>query len=64
MTFNAGPGNYVFAQETQPGRWKPICIGETSNLSERFDSHHKSSCIEQRGFNPLLGRKVVTACGN
>ena len=39
--FKAAPGNYIFAKETSPGRHLPIYIGETEDLSERFDSHHK-----------------------
>ena len=48
-TFKAVPGNYVFARETSPNRYKPIYIGETSDLSERFDSHHKMACITRNG---------------
>jgi len=43
------PGNYIFAKQTQPGRWTPIYAGETGDLSERFDHHHKMACILQRG---------------
>ena len=39
--FKAVPGNYIFAKETAQGRHSPIYIGETADLSERFDNHHK-----------------------
>ena len=57
VTFSAEPGNYVFAQETKPGSWKPIYIGETSDLSERFDSHHKASCIQRHGVTTIHVQK-------
>ena len=43
------PGNYIFAKESSPGIWTPIYIGETQDLGERFDSHHKTKCIERKG---------------
>lgn len=43
----AEPGNYVFARETTPNWFHPIYIGETGDLSERFDNHHKMPCIRQ-----------------
>ncbi len=43
------PGNYIFAKENSPGKWTPVYIGETKDLSERFDDHHKMPCIEQNG---------------
>ena len=48
-SFKAEAGNYIFAAETNPGRWRPIYIGETSDLSERFDDHHKMPCIRRNG---------------
>jgi hypothetical protein len=47
--FSSKPGNYVFARETSPGRFVPVYIGETSDLSERFDNHHKAACISRNG---------------
>lgn len=43
------PGNYCFAKETEPSKWRPIYFGETGDLSERFDNHHKMPCIRQEG---------------
>jgi hypothetical protein len=45
----AKAGNYVFAKETTPGNWRPIYFGETKNLSERFDYHHKIECARGNG---------------
>ena len=49
--FKAAAGNYIFAKETSPGngKWLPIYIGETKDLSERFDDHHKMGCIKRNG---------------
>ena len=45
--FNAAPGNYVFAEEAGPGLFLPIYIGQTSDLSERFDRYHVMPCIKR-----------------
>ena len=47
--FKPEAGNYIFAEETKPGTYKPIYIGETGDLSERFDDHHALPCIEREG---------------
>jgi len=46
---NESPGNYVFAKETKTESFVPIYIGETGDLSERFNNHHKMPCIRQHG---------------
>jgi hypothetical protein len=48
-TFRPVAGNYVFAREVKPGHWKPIYIGETGDLSTRFDGHHKAKDILSHG---------------
>ena len=48
-TLKQVPGNYIFAKETQSGPWTSIYAGETGDLSERFDNHHKMSCIKRNG---------------
>jgi len=42
-------GNYVFASQTEPGRYRPIYVGQTADLSERFENHHQMPCIRQYG---------------
>ena len=49
QTFSVAPGNYIFAKQTGPNPWIPIYIGETSDLSERFDNHHAMPCIKRNG---------------
>lgn len=48
-TFKAVAGNYIFAKEMKPGYWKPVYIGETSDLSSRFLNHHQNDCIDKNG---------------
>ena len=48
--FNNGqPGNYIFVKLSNDQKWIPIYIGETKDLGERFDGHHKMSCIKRKG---------------
>jgi hypothetical protein len=47
--FKQTPGNYIFAGETKPDTLSPIYIGQTGDLSERFDNHHKMPCIRREG---------------
>ncbi|GBF59401.1 hypothetical protein PbB2_03101 [Candidatus Phycosocius bacilliformis] len=42
----AKPGNYVFCKIDTNKRWIPIYMGQTENLSERFDGHHAMPCIK------------------
>ena len=46
-TFKEVPGNYIFTKR-ENGRWRPIYVGETENLGERFDTHHKAQCIARK----------------
>lgn len=48
-SFRAEPGNYVFAKESTPNRWLPLYVGQTGDLSERFDGHHKLDCAKRKG---------------
>ena len=48
-TFNKSPANYVFAKETKPDVLLTIYVGETEDISERFDNHHKMPCILRNG---------------
>ena len=49
-------GNYIFARETESGRYTPIYIGETGDLSDRFDNHHKAECIGNEGATHIHAR--------
>ena len=45
------PAVYAYTKEGSGLiRWRqPIYIGETGDLSTRFDSHHKADCAEDHG---------------
>lgn len=47
--FVAKPGNYIFAKTNSQNQWEAAYIGETENLSERFDNHHAMPCINRNG---------------
>ena len=48
-TFKEIPGNYIFAKETQRGRWSACYIGQTDNLGERLGNHEKEPCSTRAG---------------
>jgi len=48
------PGNYIFAKQNAAGNWIAIYIGETKELDERFDNHHKMLCIKKHGATHIL----------
>ena len=56
-TFTATPANYIFAKETKPRTWEAVYIGQTGNLSERFDDHHKMPCIRRNGATHIHAHK-------
>ena len=53
-TFEAVGGVYHISKRTlkqDSGSHAKIYIGQTADLSTRFDSHHKQSCFDQRNAN-------------
>jgi len=48
-TFTKSPANYVFAKKSTEGKFSNIYTGETGDISERFDNHHKMPCIKREG---------------
>jgi hypothetical protein len=52
--FHALGAVYIFSVRTVTngkGSHDPIYIGETGDLSERFDQHHKAKCIKAKNPN-------------
>ena len=45
----SGSGCYAFIKKPTKTGHPIVYIGETGDLSERFDSHHKAQCIERNG---------------
>ena len=56
-TFNKSPANYVFAKATKPDALRAIYVGETGDISERFDDHHKMTCIRDNGATHICVHK-------
>ena len=54
-TYKAVPANYVFvkeitaAQGSTPALFNPIYVGQTSDISQRFENHRKMPCIKRDG---------------
>jgi hypothetical protein len=42
-------GNYIYAEETRPGKWSPLYIGQTDNLHTRLSNHEKEECAKRNG---------------
>lgn len=43
------PGNYIYAKQTSPGKWKALYIGQTSSLRLRLASHEKEQLATRLG---------------
>ena len=56
-THDAVPANYIFVKETKTNFYAPIYIGETEDISERFDNHHKMPCILRHEATHICARK-------
>lgn len=54
QAFKAVAGNYIFAKEIEYNLFQPVYVGETSDLSERFDYHHKKNCIQRNGATHIM----------
>jgi predicted GIY-YIG superfamily endonuclease len=58
--FEAAPANYIFAKETSPNSFQAIYIGETGDISERFEDHEKWDCITRYGATHVHTHKSST----
>ena len=47
--FNAVGACYIFTKGTLLTGWEAIYIGQTKDLSQRFDNHHAMLCIMENG---------------
>lgn len=55
--FRAVPGSRIFAKRDHSGRRGATYVGETSDLSERFDAHHKMPCIHAASSDGAARRR-------
>lgn len=47
--FSNDPGNYIFAFKTQQNIWRPVYIGQTSDLDQRLEYHNEEECAKRYG---------------
>ena len=55
-TLPAAAGNYVVCRHNGNGLYSAIYVGETGDLSERLDDHHKAWCIALLGATHISFR--------
>jgi hypothetical protein len=52
QSLKAIAGNYIFAKIVN-GQWFAVYVGETQDLSTRFDAHHAWECIQKNGVTHI-----------
>lgn len=45
--FGPGPANFIYAHENGPGKYVPVYIGHTADLSEPFDDLIALECMKR-----------------
>ena len=58
--FKKFAGLYIFEKCHDTNGWTPVYIGQTENLGERFDDHHKIDCIKAKGATHI--HVLATEC--
>src|SRR3974390_2896636 len=51
--FEALPGNYIYAKQTEDGGWMPIYIAQTRGLHQRLEGHVSVDDAVQNGATHL-----------
>jgi len=54
-TFEAFGAVYVVTKRASTG-YTPLYVGQTEDMSERFDNHHKAGCFERNGADSICVR--------
>jgi len=52
--FNPTGAVYAVLKQTPNGRYSVLYIGQTGDLSERFDNHHKQTCFDRNGKTHII----------
>ena len=52
-TFQALPGNYIYAQQSEDGSWVPIYIAQTRDLHQRLEGHVRMGDAVNNGATHL-----------
>lgn len=48
-SFKSIGGLYLVLKKNENGNYGILYVGQTGDLSERFDDHHKQSCFDRNG---------------
>jgi hypothetical protein len=48
-SFQALPGNYIYAKQTEDGQWVPIYIAQTRGLHQRLEGHVRMDDAIEKG---------------
>lgn len=51
--FKALGAVYAILKKTGDSNYRVLYIGQTEDLSERFDAHHKASCFSRNGVTHI-----------
>ncbi len=51
---------YAIFQKTALGRYNILYIGQTEDLSQRFENHHKQACFDRNGKTHIGIRTELT----
>ncbi len=49
IKFKPSGAVYAILRQTPTGHYSVIYIGQTSDLSKRFENHHKQACFDRNG---------------
>lgn len=52
-SFQALPGNYIYARQAEDGTWFPIYIAQTRDLHQRLEGHVRMEDAMQNGATHL-----------
>lgn len=55
-SFNAVGGLYLVLKKQPTGKYSLLYVGQTGDLSERFDNHHKQSSFDRHGKTHIAVR--------
>lgn len=61
--FNSSGAVYAILRKTPSGNYSVLYIGQTGDLSERFDNHHKQACFDRNGKTHIAVHPEPTESG-
>jgi predicted GIY-YIG superfamily endonuclease len=55
-TLKPTAGVYLVLRRESDGKYTILYVGQTADMSERFDAHHKEPCFTRNGVTHLAAR--------